>query len=108
MLRAALLFLFVSALVAFAGCRDPNPPPRAEGACIHACRAHALSCKERNCERGCRIVLDRLLEHEGDNVIACVAKSAKCDDFTWASCGARIGIHADGGPPAPPPPVEDE
>ena len=26
-----------------------------------------------------------------------------CDDRAWARCATRIGAHADGGPPAPPP-----
>jgi hypothetical protein len=55
------------------------------------------------------LVLDRLAEKEGRNVLACVAKARPaCDDRAWAACAARIGEHADGGPPAPPPPSSDE
>jgi hypothetical protein len=57
-------------------------------------------------------VLDRLAQHEGDTVLACVAvavqaPAAACDDRTWAHCAMRIGPHADGGPPAPAPPPDD-
>ena len=55
-------------------------------------------------------MLDRLAEGEGDRVIACVAKSSQraCTDRAWAYCAARVGPHADGGPPAPPPPSDAE
>ncbi len=64
------------------------------------------------CESDCNLVLDRLLEHEGGHVLACVATvkerwpetgaQRSCDDSVWARCAALIGPHADGGPPAPP------
>ena len=43
-------------------------------------------------------------------MIACVAKNKDhaCNDRAWAYCAARIGVHADGGPPAPAPPSDDE
>ena len=65
-------------------------------------RAH-YRCTENECARGCRMSLDRLVEKEGDHVIQCVAaaKNQRCDDTTWAECSARIGVHADGGPPLP-------
>jgi hypothetical protein len=54
-------------------------------------------------------VLDRLVEHEGDHVIACIARHrGPCDDRAWAECGTLVGAHADGGPPAPPPPKDFE
>gem|GEM_PF-1236906 len=79
--------------------------------CVTACvsRAHR-QCSEHECARGCEFILDRLLEREGDNVLACVARSARrCGDGVWADCAARVGVHADGGPPAPEPmPEEDD
>jgi hypothetical protein len=42
-------------------------------------------------------------------VIACVAtRDRHCSDVVWAECAALVGPHADGGPPGPPPPVEEE
>jgi hypothetical protein len=57
------------------------------------------------------LVLDRLIEREGDKVVACLANATpRCDERTWAACAARVGPHVDGGPPAPirGPAVEDE
>jgi hypothetical protein len=52
-------------------------------------------------------VLDRLAENEGGRVLACVARAQQrakaCGDRQWSFCATRIGPHADGGPPAPPP-----
>jgi len=57
-------------------------------------------------------VLDRLVQHEGPAVMACVARTTQaniaCDDHTWARCGTQIGLYADGGPPAPPPSRDDD
>jgi hypothetical protein len=40
-------------------------------------------------------------------VLACVVRNkSACDDRTWARCATLIGIHADGGPPAPLPPPD--
>jgi hypothetical protein len=51
--------------------------------------------------------MDKLVEREGDRVLACVARESHaqrpCDDATFAGCAVLSGIHADGGPPAPPP-----
>ncbi len=77
---------------------------------MQACRDRTTNrCTDNECGRGCRLALDRIIEHEGENVIKCVAdaKNKRCDDFTWAECAARIGIHADGGPPVPQPGKED-
>ena len=97
--RAAFL-VFVLACA----CKASEPPTRPEEVCTKACngRAHQR-CTEGECERGCRLSLDRLVEKEGDHVIACVAAATtkRCDDTTWAECAARIGVHADGGPPLP-------
>ncbi len=39
-------------------------------------------------------------EGEGRDVVACVARAeGPCDDRAWARCAARVGPHADGGPP---------
>ena len=58
---------------------------------------------------GCEFILDRLLEKEGDNVIACVARrSRRCSVVVWADCAAHVGPHADGGPAAPVPLEEEE
>ena len=88
-----------------------TPPVGPERTCVEACKAHVSLCNPKGCARGCNLVLDRLAEHEGESVLACVAKTQKvCDDRAWSHCAARIGTHADGGPPAPPPPsdVEEE
>ena len=87
----------------------PDPPSRGpERTCQKSCAARATACSDDDCRRGCGLVLDRLVEQQGDTVVACVAASApRCDDRAWAACAARIGPHADGGPPAPPPPSDD-
>ena len=105
-------FVWVSVFVlaGLAACRVSQPQGRAEEGCVAQCKAKASQrCTEDACIRGCRFVLDRLMEHEGPNVVACVATGPKaaCTDDVWASCAVHLGIHADGGPPAPPPP-EDE
>jgi hypothetical protein len=77
---------------------------------VKACRDRASErCTDRECRRGCRLALDRLLEHEGEHVLSCIAgaKDRKCDDVSWAACTAMVGPHADGGPPAPPPGKDD-
>jgi hypothetical protein len=86
---------------------DP-PPPGPEATCAKSCSVRAgAQCTPSECARGCNFVLDRLAEHEGDAVLACMASSRACDDPAWARCAVRIGPHADGGPPAPPPPPTD-
>lgn len=98
-LSAALFFTLVAA------CRFGGPPGYPEEGCNRQCQAKASAhCTEDDCERGCRFVLDRLVEHEGPHVLACVASAnpkAGCGDDVWADCAVRIGVHADGGPPAP-------
>jgi len=95
---------------AAAACHTNSPDGRAEQACVDDCTARARArCSERECIRGCKFSLDRLLEHEGRNVVGCVAGGkGACDDVAWADCAARIGVHADGGPPAPPAPGDDD
>ncbi len=108
-MRAALLVFLVPLLAGAGACQAESPPRGPEQTCAKACEARAKRCSSHECARGCNLVLDRLAEHEGDHVLACVAGGkGACDDHAWARCAARIGPHADGGPPAPPPPSEDE
>jgi hypothetical protein len=105
----------VGALVAVVGC-DPIaaalapsapafPGSDARGpltACEEACAERVPACGAMDCRRGCGIVIDRWVEHEGDHVLRCVAAAKpRCDDRAWAGCAARVGPHADGGPPPP-------
>jgi hypothetical protein len=91
------------ALWAAAGaCFVHDPPHGVEETCAVACEANASRCTVEECRRGCNMVIDRLVEGEMGAVLACIASSsAKCGDVAWARCGARIGPHSDGGPPAP-------
>jgi hypothetical protein len=102
--RAALPVLFAAILLLLiAACHEPPGYP--ETGCNAQCNARASAfCSEDDCARGCRFVLDRLVEHEGPNVVACVSKSNPkdgCGDPVWADCAVRVGVHADGGPPPP-------
>lgn len=103
-LPVALSFL----LLGLAGCPAASPPGGPEATCARACETHAASCSPSQCARGCNLILDRLAEHEGGNVLACVARNTRaCDDPVWSRCATRLGPHADGGPPPPPPPGDD-
>ena len=111
MLRAHMRFVLfcgvaILTLGALAAC--PEPKTRPEVVCADQCEKRLASkCDDKACERGCLFVLDRLVEKEGDNVLSCMSTQKACDDQAWADCAARIGVHADGGPAAPPPkPVE--
>jgi hypothetical protein len=111
MRRGASLFAHL-VLAGAAACGAVSPAPRGfEQACAVACarsaRGGAARCSDPQCARGCNLVLDRLVENEGGHVLACVETSSSCDDRTWAACATRIGVHADGGPPAPPPPNDN-
>lgn len=110
---ASMIVLALGAVVlvpAAVGCRAGTPSNRPIEACTRACTSRvARQCSEAECERGCELILDRLVEKEMDNVIACMARAPRrCTDVVWADCAARVGVHADGGPPAPPPPVEED
>lgn len=110
-LRTALATSVLVALAALAfSCRAVEPKNRPLDTCEASCKARASrQCSEDECARGCEFILDRIIEREGDNVIACVARgNRRCSDVVWADCAARIGVHADGGPPAPPPPPEED
>jgi hypothetical protein len=98
----------VSGGIRLAGLDGDAPASGPEQACVESCRARAPHCSRHECARGCNLVLDRLVEREGPPVIACVARAKTCDDALWASCGSRIGLYADGGPPAPPPSHDEE
>jgi hypothetical protein len=103
--------LAVSLWVLSAACNSTSPPSGPEATCAQACEARSPGCRRDECRRGCNLILDRLAEGEGDRIIACVAEAtARCNDRAWAHCAARVGVHADGGPPAPLPPsdMEDE
>lgn len=100
----------VAIFLALSACRAMDPPNKPEDTCIKACRDRASQkCTDGECRKGCRLALDRIIEHEGDHVLKCVAetKTIRCDDSAWAECSAKIGVHVDGGPPAPPPGKED-
>ncbi len=115
-------FLAIAPLLALAICACPGAAPSHVplARCADACAERAKArCDRAACERGCAFVLDRVVEREHLAVIDCVAarsesatpegsprdewRDAKCADREWAGCAAQIGVHADGGPPAPPP-----
>ena len=100
--RLAWSALAVSA-VAIAACHSMVPPSSADQKCERTCRARASSvCSADECAKGCSLALDRVIEHETDTVIACVARSTRsCSITVWAECGVRVGPRLDGGPPAP-------
>jgi hypothetical protein len=101
-----------------ASCNSEGPPRGPEAICAKACETRDPACKTEECWRGCNFILDRLAEHEGDPILACVARETAsstnagtgkaCSDRIWARCAVRVGVHADGGPPAPPPPKDFE
>lgn len=106
-----LLAVFAVFALAVLSCgRALEPRNRVIEACEDKCNARASrQCSESECHRGCEFILDRLVEHEGDPVIACVARAQRrCSDVVWADCAVHVGVHADGGPPAPPPPPEED
>jgi hypothetical protein len=114
--RALVPALALAALVLVVGCGPETPPLGPEQTCVKACETRVDGCSPRECRRGCNIVVDRLVEREGDHVLACVARAASiapppgehaCGDRAWARCAIRVGPYADGGPPAPPPPRDD-
>lgn len=93
------------------GCgRALEPENRPIDGCVRSCKARASQqCSESECYRGCEFILDRILEKESDNVLACIARtSRRCTDVVWADCATKIGVHADGGPPVAPPLPEEE
>ena len=111
--RAACAFAMVAATT-LAACLQHGtravPVAGPEANCAEACARRAPSCGDAECARGCRVALDRLVEREQREVIACVARESKkgCDDMTFAFCAARSGPYADGGPAPPKPPSDDD
>ncbi len=100
----ALAFAAVFAGACGLGARAPSLP---DEACAASCARRIPRCGEAACARGCQLALDRLVEHEGETVLACVERSHDaCDDWLWADCAAHVGPHEDGGPPAPASPRE--
>ncbi len=107
--RVALVVTSTALAIVLVACRAVEPPNRPVQTCQRSCESKAArQCSDVECERGCHFILDRLAEHNGNQVIACVAKkNRRCSDLIWAECASSIGPHADGGPPAPPPPNDD-
>jgi hypothetical protein len=106
-----LAFAGVALVPSLGGCgRALEPSNRTIDGCVKHCKERlSAHCSESECYRGCEFILDRILEKESDNVLACIARtSRRCSDVVWADCGAKIGIHADGGPPVAPPLPEEE
>lgn len=93
----------VAAIVVLAVACRTSEPKTPVAKCRERCEATVSDqCTAAECERGCEFILDRLVEREGNNVLACVARTKRrCSDPVWASCAAHVGPHADGGPPAP-------
>jgi hypothetical protein len=102
MMAKAVALMLAGLLLA--ACRGPVDG-RPEARCFAACQERAgARCNDDQCARGCRFIIDRIVEREDPTVIACVASGkGPCGDETWADCAARIGVHVDGGPPVPAP-----
>jgi hypothetical protein len=83
--------------VLLVACKGADAP---EARCEDKCTAKVASnCSSKQCARGCAFILDRIVEREDDNVLACVGKAKGCDDPTWAECAVAVGVHASGAPP---------
>lgn len=107
MRRLVLGIVLLAGLAGLSACEVEAPPRGLEETCAKSCEVHASRCSKHECRRGCNLVMDRLAENEGPNVLACVAKGeGACDDKAWSHCAMRVGVHADGGPPPPPPPPD--
>jgi hypothetical protein len=120
MVRAALrapraLAPALAMAVLLGACGPETPPVGPEQTCVKACETRLDGCSPRECRRGCNLVVDRVIQREGDRVLACVARTVAappsggpaCGDRAWARCAILLGPYADGGPPAPPPPRDD-
>ena len=106
-LRATLSALAAAlAAAAVLACGALTPAATPEQACLARCRGPRSPCSAAECERGCGLALDKLVEGQGPTILACVARARRCDDPTWARCAVYTGRYADGGPPPPPPPRE--
>ena len=104
---------FAGAMWALVACEPRVPTAISEQPCIDACHerlqhhGHDI-CSDAACERGCSIITDRIAEREQERMLTCMAHANQCSDTEWARCATRIEAHANGGPPAPPPPVDSE
>ena len=105
-MRALAAVVAVAALGLFVAC-PMEPRDRPDVRCADACKKRVVGCTSHQCERGCAFVLDRLVEHEQETVLACVERASQCEDADWASCAARVGPHEDGGPGVPSPPPSE-
>ncbi|HLK41219.1 MAG TPA: hypothetical protein VKU41_30920 [Polyangiaceae bacterium] len=65
----------LAASVLSSACGVESPPTGPEETCVRACRTTAAQCSRDDCARGCELVLDRLVQHEGDHVLACVGQA---------------------------------
>jgi hypothetical protein len=101
-----LAMLLLPVGLALFGCPAAARPPNPIEQCTALCQSEAgKACSESECARGCELVLDRIVERETKGIVACVGKSRRrCSDTAWAECASLVGPHADGGPPALPPP----
>jgi hypothetical protein len=109
-MKRALQALVLLVVLASALACDPanSPPTGPESTCTAACAEIDQHCTPAECTRGCNLILDRLVEQQGETILTCVEMAkGHCDDRVWASCAARVGPHADGGPPPPPPPDDE-
>src|ERR1700744_330328 len=102
MRRFLLLLVLIGAPLA---CRIYEPANKPLDTCHQRCAEMARrECSDDECWRGCEFILDRIVERESRNIIACVANGARrCTDVVWADCAVHVGFHADDGPPGPPP-----
>lgn len=93
--------LSLATLLLGIGACQPAVDGRPEARCYAECKQRVKSCSDDDCARGCKFILDRVIEREDNNVLTCMTSAKKCDDPSFAKCAASIGIHADGGPPLP-------
>ena len=108
-MRTLVVAMTLAMVAAPAGCRVEAPASGPEAQCVDGCRATVHACSDVQCVRECRFILDRLVEREGAQVLACVARAkGSCDEMTFADCAARSGPYANGGPAPPRPPSDDE
>ena len=101
-MRRTLFFLAAACVIALAtaACR-PVRGTRPLQRCEARCAREASSCDEDACARGCAVTVDREVEGASSAVFRCVTVAKDCSERAFAKCGARQGIHADGGPPIP-------
>jgi len=76
--------------------------------CEDRCQREVSACDEEACARGCRTLVDREVEGVAPAVFRCVSEAKECSERAFARCAVRQGIHADGGPPVPPPVPDDD